>query len=81
MTKGYWLTNSNRSQVKRFIKNTKNKDKFFEYMFIDTGKIIGTFGKDPPLMQRREELRIESAREEWKKLLSQGWRTIEEVWG
>tara|TARA_B100000401_G_C52556794_1_gene601276 strand:- start:447 stop:692 length:246 start_codon:yes stop_codon:yes gene_type:complete len=81
MTKGYWLINSNRSQVKRFIKNTKNKDKFFEYMFIDTGKIIGTFGKDPPLMQVREELRIESAREEWKKLLSQGWRTIEDVWG
>ena len=29
----YWLINSNRSEVKRFIKNKQNKDKFFDYFF------------------------------------------------
>ena len=39
MDRSYWLVNSNRSRVKRFIENTTNKDQFFKYMFIDTGKI------------------------------------------
>ena len=43
MEDSFWLVNSNRSLVKRFSKNKQNKDKFFEYMFIDSGKIIGTF--------------------------------------
>ena len=49
-------------------------------MFVDTGKIVGVLGKEPPVMQKREELKIEKAREEWKKLISQGWRVIPEVW-
>ena len=77
---GYWLINSNRSEVRRFIKNTNNKDRFFEYMFVDTGKIVGVLGKEPPVMQKREELKIEKAREEWKKLISQGWRVTQELW-
>ena len=49
-------------------------------MFIDSGKIIGTFGKNTPIMTTREELKIEAARAEWKKLISQGWRKTPVVW-
>jgi len=80
MNEEHWLINSSRSRVKRFIINKRNKDKFFKYMFVDTGKIVGVLGKEPPLMQKREELKIEKAREEWKKLISQGWRVTPEVW-
>ena len=79
-TQSFWLVNSNRSRVKRFQKNVKNQDKFFEYVFIDSGKIIGIFGKEPPVMTTREELKIDKARDEYKKLLSQGWRKTEPVW-
>ena len=40
--------------VKRFAKNEQNKDKFFEYMFIDSGKIVGVLGKEPPVLTTRE---------------------------
>ena len=80
MNEEYWLINSSRSRVKRFIINKQNKDKFFEYMFIDSGKIVGVLGKELPLMQKREELKIDKAREEWKKLISQGWRVTPKVW-
>ena len=80
MPKSYWLINSKRTEVKRFIKNDKSVDGVFEYMFVDTGKIVGVLGKEPPVMQKREELKIEKAREEWKKLISQGWRVTQEVW-
>ena len=79
-TQSFWLVNSNRSRVKRFQKNVKNQDKFFEYVFIDSGKIIGIFGKEPPVMTTREELKIDKAREEYKKLLSEGWRKTDPVW-
>ena len=80
MGEEYWLINSNRSKVKRFHKNKHNKDKFFEYMFIDSGKIVGVLGKQPPVLTTREELKIEKAREEYRKLLSQGWRKTPVVW-
>ena len=35
-------------------------------MFVDSGKIIGILGKQPPVMTTREELKIEAARESWK---------------
>ena len=66
--------------VIRFAKNKQNKNKFFEYMFIDSGKIVGVLGKEPPVLTTREELKIEKAREEYKKLLSQGWRKTPVVW-
>jgi len=66
-TRSYWLVNSNRSRVKRFIENTNNKDQFFKYMFIDSGKVTSTWGKEPPVMTSREELKKDAAREEWKK--------------
>ena len=80
MGEEYWLVNSKRSKVKRFHKNKHNKDKFFEYMFIDSGKITGIFGEQPPVMTTREELKIDKAREEWKKFLEQGWRRTKVVW-
>jgi len=56
LTENFLLINSNRSRVKRFSKNNQNKDKFFEYIFIDSGKILGVLGKEAPLMKTREEL-------------------------
>ena len=80
MTEDFWLINSNRSSIKRFSKNNQNKDKFFEYMYIDSGKIFGVLGKEPPLMTTREELKVDKARNEWKKLIAQGWRRTKPVW-
>ena len=74
------LINSNHSRVKNFSKNNQNKDKFFEYMFIDSGKILGILGKEPPLMTTREELKVDKARDQWKKLISQGWKRTKPVW-
>jgi len=74
MTRGYWLINHNRSEVRRFIENRANEDQFNKYIFIDNGKIVGVLGKEPPLLQSREEFKIEEAREIWKRLLAQGWR-------
>ena len=44
MDEEYWLVNSNGSKVKRFHENKQNKDKFFEYIFIDPDKISSLFG-------------------------------------
>ena len=49
-------------------------------MFIDSGKIVGLLGKEPPVLTKREELKIEKVRDEWKKLLAQGWRRTLVVW-
>ena len=80
MTENFWLINSNRSRVKRFSKNNQNKDKFFEYMFIDSGRILGVLGKEPTLMTTREELKVDKARDEGRNLISQGWRITKPVW-
>ena len=74
MKRQYWLINCNRSQVRRFTEGRADEDLFNKYVFIDNGKIIGILGKEPPLLQNREEFKIEEAREIWKKLISQGWR-------
>ena len=66
MTRSYWLVNSNRSRVKRFIENTNNKDQFFKYMLIDSGKVTSTWGKEPHVITSRKELKIEIEREEWE---------------
>ena len=80
MARSYWLVNSNRSRVKRFIENTNNKDQFFKYMFIDSGKVTSTQGKEPPFITTKKELKKYAAREEWEKLIAKGWRRIEENW-
>ena len=74
MRKSYWLINSDRSKVKRFIKNNKSIDGVFEYMFIDSGKIVGVLGKEPPVMTTTVSVEIELAREIYERLISQGWR-------
>ena len=80
MTKSHWLINSKRTEVKRFIKNDKSIEGVFEYMFVDTGKIVGVFGKEPPVMTSTVSVDIDLAREIYERLLSQGWRKTEEVW-
>ena len=79
MSKSYWLINSNRTIVKRFIKNEKSIDGVFEYMFIDTGRIIGVLGKEPPLMTTTVSVEIDLAREIYGRLVTQGWQKIEEL--
>ena len=55
MKKSYWLINSNRSVVRRFTVNMDSEDNFYEYIFVDSGKIVGYLGKEPPLLKTREE--------------------------
>ena len=76
----YWLISSNRREVKRFLKNDKSDDRFFDYMFIDTGEIIGLVGDKPPLMKTRVSVKIDEAREIYQRLLTQGWRKTKPVW-
>ena len=66
MAISYWLVNSNRSRVKRFIENTTNKDQFFMYMLIDSGKVIYTWSQEPPVIKTREELKKNAAKKEFK---------------
>ena len=80
MAKSHWLINPNRTEVKRFIKNDKSVDGVFEYMFVDTGKIVGLLGKEPPLMITTISVDIDLAREIYERLISQGWSKTEEVW-
>ena len=80
MPKSYWLINPKRTEVKRFIKNEKCIDGVFEYMFVDTGKIVGLLEKEPPVMTTTVSVDIELAREIYERLISQGWRKTEEVW-
>ena len=76
----HWLINSDRSEVKRFIKNDKSNDEVFEYMFIDSGKIVGVLGKEPPVITTTVSVDIDLAREIYERLLSQGWRKTKVVW-
>ena len=80
MAKSHWLINSKRTEVKRFIKNDRSIDGVFEYMFVDTGKIVGALGKEQPVMITTVSVDIDLAREIYERLLSQGWRKTEEVW-
>ena len=80
MNKSYWLINSKRTEVKRFIKNDKSVDGVFEYMFVDTGKIVGLFGKEPPVMTTTVSVDIDLAREIYERLIAHGWSKTEEVW-
>ena len=80
MAKPHWLINPNRTEVKRFIKNEKSIDGVFEYMFVDTGKIVGMFGEETPIMTTTVSVDIELAREIYERLISQGWSKTEEIW-
>ena len=80
MAKSHWLINPKRTEVKRFIKNDKSIDGVFEYMFVDTGEIVGVLGKESLVMKTTVSVDIELAREIYERLISQGWRKTEEVW-
>ena len=80
MAKSHWLINSDRTEVKRFIRNEKSIEGICEYMFVDTGKIVGILGKEPPLITATVSVDIDLAREIYERLLSQGWSKTEEVW-
>tara|TARA_Y100001935_G_scaffold234024_1_gene216906 strand:- start:236 stop:478 length:243 start_codon:yes stop_codon:yes gene_type:complete len=73
MTKSYWLINPSRTEVKRFIKNDNSIEGVFEYIFIDTGEIVGVLEKEPPVITTTISVDIELAREIYERLLSQGW--------
>ena len=49
-------------------------------MIIDSGRILGVIGKETPPMTTREELKVDKARDEWKKLISEGWSRTKPVW-
>ena len=80
MAKSHWLINPKKTEVKRFIKNDKSIDGVFEYMFVDTGEIVGELGKESPVMTTTVSVDIELAREIYERLISQGWSKTEEVW-
>jgi len=46
-------------------------DGVFEYMFIDTEKIVGFLGKEPPVMITTVSVDIDLAREIYERLISQ----------
>ena len=76
----FWLICPNWVEVKRFIKNKSNKDQFFEYIFVDQGIVMGSYGEKPPLMKYRHEMRIDEARKYWQKLVTEGWQPTEPKW-
>ena len=80
VTEEAWLICPNFTEVRRFVKNRKNKDKFFEYMFVDSGIIVGTLGNKPPLMKTRKEIKLEAARKEYQQLITIGWQVTEPRW-
>ena len=61
-------------------KNKKNEDKFFEYMFVDSGIVVGVLGDKPPLMKTRKEIKIEAARKEYQQLITSGWQVTIPKW-
>ena len=80
MANSHWLINPKKTEVKRFIKNDKSIDGVFEYMFVDTGEIVGVLGQKPPVMITTISVEIDLAREIYQRLISHGWRKTEEVW-
>ena len=80
ITEEAWLICPNWTEVRRFTKNKKNKDKFFEYMFVDSGIVIGALGEKPPLMKTRKEIKIEAARNEYQQLITSGWQVTVPKW-
>ena len=49
-------------------------------MFIDSGKIVGVLGIEPPVITSTVSVDIDLAREIYERLLSQGWRKTKVVW-
>ena len=80
VTEEAWLICPKWTEVRRFTKNKNNKDKFFEYMFVDSGIVVGSGGEAPPLMKTRKEIKIDEARKEYQQLITSGWQVTEPRW-
>ena len=80
VTEEAWLICPNLTEVRRYTKNKNNKDKFFEYMFVDSGIIVGSLGENPPLLKTRKEIKLEAARKEYQRLIAAGWQVSEPKW-
>ena len=61
------------------MKIDKNVDGLFEYMFINTEKIVGGLGKYPPLMKNTVSVEIDLAWEIYVRLPSKGLRRTDEI--
>ena len=79
MDRSYYLVNSKRLRIKGLQKIQIIKINY-KYIFVDSGKVTSTWGKEPPVMKTRKKFKKEEAREEWKKFIAQGWRRTEEDW-
>ena len=80
VTEEAWLICPNWTEVRRFTPNKNNKDKFYEYMFVDSGIIICVLGAKPPLMKTRKEIKIDAARKEYQQLITSGWQVTIPKW-
>ena len=76
----FWLIDSNSVGVIRFYKNNENKEDVIEYMFIEEGIVMGSFGENPPLIKTKKEMKIEDARLLWKNLINEGWKKTYPKW-
>ena len=70
MEDSFLLLCPNRTEVRRFQKNHKSEDNFFEYIFIDTGLIVGIYDDKTPLMKTRVSVKIEQVRAIYRGLIS-----------
>ncbi len=77
LTEEAWLICPNWTEVRCF---RKNRDNWMEYMFIDSGIVVGAHGEKPPLMKSRKEIKIEDARKEYQQLITAGWQVTEPKW-
>ena len=80
VTEEAWLICPNWTEVRRFTKNKNNEDKFFKYMFVDIGIVVGVLSAKPPLMKTRKEIKIEAARKEYQQLIISGWQVTIPKW-
>ncbi len=48
-----WLICPNWTEVRRFTKNMNNNDKFFEYMFVDSGIVVGSNSEATPYENKK----------------------------
>tara|TARA_Y100000589_G_scaffold330765_1_gene381501 strand:+ start:1494 stop:1739 length:246 start_codon:yes stop_codon:yes gene_type:complete len=77
--KSHWLICPNWVEVQCFTRNT-NKDDSNQYVIVDQGIVMGTYGEKPPLMKNRREMKIDDARKYWQKLITEGWQQTEPKW-
>ena len=77
VTEEAWLICPNWTEVRRFINNKNNEDKFFEFMFVDSGIAVGFNGEFQPLMKIRKKIKTEEALKEYQQLITAEWKVTE----